>query len=185
MAGRFRCSLFKSVSGNKWGIFDAQNRKEAFVRRLIEITLLVLFVFAMIAMTGYGQTKNPLIGAWKVTEIADPNTPPLTNPQAGLYIFTEKHYSAVRLNGTKPLPPYPSNDVATDADKVAVFNTLYMNTGSYTVSGKVLTTSSMVAKSAFAMAPGRTNQYEFTVNGNTLTLAQKPAGTVLKLVRLE
>ena len=155
------------------------------MRRLIETTLLGLFVFALIAMTGYGQKKNPLIGAWKVTEIEDPNSPPLTNPQASLYIFTEKHYSAIRLNGTKPLPPYPSNEVATDADKVAVFNMLYMNAGGYAVSGNIVTTSPMVAKSAFAMAPGRTAQYQFTVNGNVLMLAQKPAGAVLKFVRLE
>jgi hypothetical protein len=156
------------------------------VRRLIETTLFLgLCAFALTASTGYGQMKNPLVGAWKVTEIANPKGPPLTNPQAGLYLFTEKHYSAVRLNGEKPLPPYPSNDVATDADKVAVFNMLYMNTGGYTVSGNMLTLSPMVAKSAFAMAPGRTLQYEFAMNGTMLTLVQKPAGPVLKFIRVE
>ena len=60
-----------------------------------------------------------------------------------------------------------------------------MNTGAYTVSGNLLTASPMVAKSAFAMAPGRTLQYEFTVNGNLLTLVQKPEGPVLKFIRLE
>ena len=155
------------------------------MRRLIESSALGLLAFTLIATTSYGQAKNQLMGAWKVTEIANPNSPPITNPQPGLYIFTEKHYSAVRLNGTKPLPAYPSNEEATDADKVAVFNTLYLNTGSYSVKGNVLTTSPMVAKSAFAMAPGRTAEYEFTVKGNTLTLAQKPAGPVVKFVRLE
>ena len=146
---------------------------------------LALCVLALTATTVYGQTKNPLMGAWKVTEIANPDSPPLTNPQAGLYLFTEKHYSAVRLNGAKPLPAYPSNDVATDADKVAVFNMLYMNTGSYTVSGNTLTLSPSVAKSAFAMQPGRTIEYEFTMKGDTLTLVQKPKGPGLKFVRVE
>ena len=156
------------------------------MRRLIETTLFLgLCVLALTATTVYGQTKNPLVGAWKVTEIANPKGPPLTNPQAGLYLFTEKHYSAVRLNGEKPLPSYPSNDVATDADKVAVFNILYMNTGGYTVSGNMLTISPMVAKSAFAMAPGRTLQYEFAMNGTMLTLVQKPTGPVLKFIRVE
>jgi hypothetical protein len=156
------------------------------VRRLIETTLFpVLCVFALTATTVHGQMKNPLVGAWKVTEIANPGNPPLANPQAGLYLFTEKHYSAVRLNGTRPLPYYPSNDVATDADKVAVFNTLYMNTGAYTVSGNKLTLSPLVAKSAFAMAPGRTLQYEFTVTGDVLTLIQKPKGPGLKFIRVE
>ena len=62
---------------------------------------------------------------------------------------------------------------------------MYMNTGSYTVSGNQLTLSPMVAKSAFAMVPGRTLQYEFTITGNTLTLVQKPAGPGLKFTRLE
>jgi hypothetical protein len=156
------------------------------MRRLIDTTLFLgLYALALASTAVHAQTKNPLMGAWKVTEIANPNSPPLTNPQAGLYIFTEKHYSAVRLNGTKPLPNYPSNDVATDAEKVAVFNTLYMNTGSYTVSGNMLTMSPMVAKSAFAMAPGRTLQYEFSISGNTLTFTQKPSGPGLKFTRLE
>ena len=152
------------------------------MRRLLAITVCVL---VLTATTVHGQTKNPLMGAWKVTEIANPDRPPLTDPQAGLYLFTEKHYSAVRLNGTRPLPSYPSNDKATDADKVAVFDMLYLNTGGYTVSGNNLTLSPMVAKSAFAMAPGRTLQYEFTVKGNVLMLTQKPAGPGLKFVRVE
>ena len=42
-----------------------------------------------------------------------------------------------------------------------------------------------MAKSAFAMAPGRNVQYEFTVKGDTLTLVQKPKGPGLKFVRVE
>ena len=156
------------------------------MRRLLDTALLLgLCVFALIATTVHGQMKNPLMGAWKVTEITNPNSPPITSPQAGLYLFTEKHYSAVRLNGEKPLPSYPSNDKATNAEKVEVFNILYMNTGSYTVSGNKLTLSPMVAESAFAMAPGRTLQYEFTMDGKSLTFVQKPAGPVLKFIRVE
>ena len=107
------------------------------MRRLIGITLLGLFA---VAVTVYGQspaTRNPLVGAWRVTEIDDANRPPITNPQPGLYIFTEQHYSFARINGTGPLPDYPSNDKATDADKVAVFNALYLNTGTYTVTANI------------------------------------------------
>src|SRR3954466_9187401 len=156
------------------------------MHRLIDAMLSVgLCVLALTATTVHGQLKNPLVGAWKVTEIANPNSPPLTNPQPGLYVFTEKHYSAVRLNGTKPLPSYASNDAATDAEKVASFDTIYVNAGGYAVSGNMLTLSPTVAKSAFAVAPGRTIQYEFAVKGDTLTLVQKPNGPGLKFVRLE
>jgi len=154
------------------------------VRRLLELTLLASFIFSLAAMPGYSQSKNPLMGAWKVTEVTNPGQPPLTNPQPGLYVFSEKHYSAVRIQGNRPLPDYPSNDKATDADKVQVFNSLYMNTGAYTVNGNTLITMPQVAKSAFAMAPGRKTEYTFTISGNTLTLMQKDGPTV-KFVRAE
>ncbi len=153
------------------------------MRRLIGITLLVLFA---VAVTIYGQspaTRNPLVGAWRVTEIDDASRPPITNPQPGLYIFTEQHYSFMRINGTGPLPNYPSNDKATDADKVAVFNAIYLNSGTYTVTANMLTTKATVAKSAFVI--GASNQYEFAVNGKALVLTQKPSGAVIKLVRVE
>jgi hypothetical protein len=154
------------------------------MRQLIGITFLGLFACAVIL---YGQSpagRNPLVGAWKVTEIADGNAPAITTPQPSLYVFTENHYSFVRINGTKPLPAYPSNDKATDADKVAVFNSLYLNSGTYTLNANLLATRAMVAKSAFAIG-GSGNQYEFAVNGNALVLTQKPMGPVIKLVRVE
>ena len=147
------------------------------------VALAFLGLFA-IATTAYGQAGNPLVGAWKVTEFAAPNAPPITSPQPGLYIFTATHYSFARIQGTKPLPDYPSNDKATDADKVAVFNALYLNTGTYTVTGGNLATKAMVAKSKFAIG-GAGNQYEFKLTGDNLTLTQKPSGAVIRLVRLE
>ena len=135
------------------------------------MTLLALVVAAT-TLSGQSAPANPLVGAWKVE-----------GAQPGLYIFTRQHYSFARIQGA-PLPDYPSNDKATDADKVAVFNTMYLNTGTYTVTGNTLATRAMVAKSKFAIG-GAGNQYEFAIAGNSLTLTQKPSGAVLKLTRLE
>lgn len=157
--------------------------------RLLKFTFLVIALVGLAALAGtvHGQssaTGSPLVGAWRVTEIADANGAANTSPQPGLYVFTRQHYSFVRINGTRPLPDYPSNDKATDADKVAVFNALYMNTGTYTVTGNRLATRAMVAKSKFAIG-GAGNQYDFAVTGNSLVLTQQPAGAVIKLTRLE
>ena len=92
---------------------------------MLKRTLIVVFAMVTVAVTVSGQsspTGNSLVGAWRVTEFADANAAPITNPQPGLYIFTRQHYSFARVQGTRPLPAYPSNDKATDADKVAVFN---------------------------------------------------------------
>ena len=160
------------------------------MRRLIGITLLGLLA-VVVAVRGQssgqsagqsGAKPNPLVGAWKVTEIDDVNKPPITNPQPGLYVFTEQHYSFLRINGTAPLPAYPSNAKATDADKVAVFDMIFVNSGTYTVTGNMLATKVLVAKSAFVL--GSNAQYEFAVNGKELVLTQK-SGAVLKLERVE
>jgi hypothetical protein len=148
------------------------------------MTILALSAAAVSVSGQSSSTGSPLVGAWRVTETADASGATITNPQPGLYIFAKQHYSFTRIQGTKPLPDYPSNDKATDAQKVAVFNALYLNTGTYTVTGKMLATKAAVAKSAFAIG-GNGNQYEFAVTGNTLVLTQKPAGAVIKLVRLE
>ena len=65
-----------------------------------------------------------------------------------------------------------------------MFNSLYLNSGSYTVTANRLATKATVAKSAFAIG-GPGNQYEFTVTGNTLVLTQRPSGAVIKLARVE
>ena len=135
------------------------------------MTVLALIVAAT-AVSGQSAPANPLVGAWKID-----------SAQPGLYLFTKSHYSFSRIQG-EPLPEYPSNDKATDAQKVAVFNTLYLNSGTYTVTGNMLATKAMMAKSKFAIG-GAGNQYEFTITGNALTLTQKPSGAVLKLTRLE
>lgn len=154
------------------------------MRNVVLITLLALSAVVVTVSGQASATGNPLVGAWRVTEFADVNGPPITSPQPGLYIFAKQHYSFVRIQGTRPLPEYPSNDKATDADKVAVFNALYLNSGTYTVTGNRLATKAAVAKSAFAIG-GNGNQYDFSVTGNTLVLTQRPSGAVMKLVRLE
>src|SRR5437762_9605263 len=85
------------------------------------VMTLLAFVVAAATVSGQSAATNPLMGAWKVD-----------GAQPGLYIFAKQHYSFSRVQG-EPLPDYPSNDKATDAQKVAVFNTLYLNSGTYTV----------------------------------------------------
>jgi len=169
----------------------ARLAKEMSMRNVSRLPMLGFLVIALLGLavagTVYGQssaTGTPLMGAWRVTEMADANGSPITSTQPSLYVFTKQHYSFVRMNGVKPMPEYPSNDKATDADKVAVFNMLYMNSGTYTVTGNKLATKALVAKSKFAIG-GAGNQYDFAATGNSLVLTQRPSGAVIKLVRLE
>src|SRR5689334_21129927 len=122
------------------------------------LMMLLALVVATSTISGQSAATNPLVGAWKVE-----------SAQPGLYIFTKQHYSFARIQGDKPLPVYPSNGNATAADKTNVFNALYLNTGTYMVTGNKLATRVMVAKSKFAIS-GAGNQRQFPLSGNSFTL---------------
>ena len=152
------------------------------------------FAFLAIGLAAtfsFSQTKKAaagsLVGAWKVVEITSPNGEKNTNPQPGLYIFTQKHYSIMLVTGTKPRPKYEAANKATDADKIATFDAFTANSGTYTISGNVLKTRPLVAKNEFVMS-GPEQESEVKIDGNTLLLTAKggPApGGVTKLMRVE
>jgi hypothetical protein len=152
--------------------------------RLAAVAALASLVLTTAVHAQSTAAPHPLVGAWRVAEIAEANRPPVTAPQPGLYIFTREHYSFMRINGAQPLPAYPSNDKATDAEKVAVFNALFLQSGTYTLKDNVLATKALVAKSAYVMAAAG-NQFDIAITGDTLVLTQKPNGSTLKLVRVE
>jgi hypothetical protein len=136
------------------------------------MTLLALVVAAA-TVSGQAPAGNPLVGAWNVD-----------GAEAGLYVFTKAHYSFVRVQAGRSLPDYPSNDKATQADKAAVFDAIYVNAGTYTVTGTTLTTKVTMAKSKYVIGSGP-NQFDFAIAGDVLTLTPKAGGAALKLTRAE
>ena len=106
-----------------------------------------------VAVTVTGQssvTGNSFVGAWRVTEIADAKGG--RSPIRGQVCTSSRHtYSFARINGAEPLPVYPSNNKATDADKFTVFNALFLNSGTYAVTGNRIGHESNGRQSTFAI----------------------------------
>jgi hypothetical protein len=143
------------------------------------------------------QGAPSIQGAWRVTEVTVTGANAATNksPQPALYLFTKQHYSIVVVNGTSPrknLGPAADPEKLTDAEKLARFEAydpFVANSGTYEVSGGILTTHPLVAKNPGTM--GTTQAREFRIDGTTLTLIQKSAPgpaasqTTTKLTRIE
>jgi len=163
-----------------------------------KIALAVAFLVAGASAVVLGQATPSLQGAWRVTEIVVTGANAVTNtsPQPSLYIFTKQHYSIMTVNGTAPRKDFGTpKDPAklTDAEKNAryeAWDVLTANSGTYQVSGNVLTTRPLVAKNPAVMT-GPAATREFRIQGNTLTLTQKSAAgqpvseTRVTLTRLE
>ena len=116
---------------------------------------------------------NPLEGAWRETEIVvtgrDAST--IQNPQPSLYVFTPTHYAMMGTLGDRPRALFKSLD-PTNEEKMAAFDSFWGNSGTYEVTGDVLTTRPVVARMPNFMADGF-ERYQFRIDGNTLMLTSK------------
>lgn len=157
----------------------------------------VLLTFVLVPSTLSAQSKSPIAGAWRVAEVTSTGSNSWTNsrPQPGLYLFTAKHYSIVRVLSDDPRPDEPEDsEKATAAALRAAWGPLQAQSGTYEVVGGTLNLLPVITKRPQAMKAGtRPAVYTFSVQGNTLTLEQQSTaeGTparnrqILKLTRME
>jgi len=139
-------------------------------RILKSLTLLVLCTTVVSAQS---STKKTIEGAWKVTEIVvtGANASNVANPQPGLIIFTQKHYSVMWVPGNQPRSLFKGED-PTDQEKIAAYNSFVANSGTYEVVGATLTLHPMVSRSPNFMAGG-VSKNQLRIEGTTLWLTQK------------
>ena len=113
------------------------------------VSVLAVLVVLFVA-PAYGGQASPegasaadaLVGAWSVETSTSENGEPFGDPaQPGLFIFTKGgHYSAIFSIGTGPRPRAAAHFNATDEEKVAQYDTIIVNSGTYEVSGTTITT---------------------------------------------
>ena len=121
------------------------------------------------------HAESPLEGAWSVANITvtGPNSAASTTVQPSLFLFREKHYSMMRVTGNQPRT-LAATDSATDAEKLAAYNSFIANTGTYEVADSTLTIHPVVARSPNYMSGG-SDKYHFRVSGDTLWLTNTGA----------
>jgi hypothetical protein len=164
------------------------------------MSLRALTVAALLAVPSVGgaQDASPLLGVWKVQEIAvtGPRPSTISNPQPGYWVFTPGYYSIVMINSSTPRPRFEGSsepESPTPAEKAARYDQwslLAAQAGSYKRQGTTITARPLVAKNEVVMSgPERT--LDFQLDGNTLSMtlrpapAQPPVEIRWKLVRVE
>ena len=163
------------------------------IKSAVTVTLLVVAG----SVLARAQGAPSLQGAWRVTDVVvtGANAETNKNPQPGLYLFTQKHYSVVTDNATAPRKQFGAAREPgrlTDADKIAryeAWDKFSANSGTYEVSGNTVTAHPLVAKNPAVMGPAVTR--EFRIEGNTLTVIRKSdpgqpvSVTTTRLTRVE
>jgi hypothetical protein len=154
--------------------------------------------FLLSASGAFTQTKSPVEGVWKVTEVVMPpeKGTTITDPQPGLMIFTRGFYSTVIVMAEQPragAAPAKDPQNLTDAEKIARYEEwkpFGASAGAYEIKGSTLTRRVLVAKNAHVMTRGAPTIWEFKQEGpNTLWLIPTADLAVteprIKLTRLE
>jgi hypothetical protein len=133
-------------------------------------SLLILLAAVGCAQT-LVQTPGPLEGAWLVDEIRmiGPEGESVNpSPQPGLYIFSGRHYSMVWMPWSEPRGDFARKWYPTDAEKIASFDAVIVNSGTFELDGSTLTTIPIVAKTPEFM--GGIAVYECRFEGDALWL---------------
>ena len=170
---------------------------------------LVFPLFLLSSSAASAQTKSPVEGVWKVTEVvvqqghendwlsgetSAEKTTTITTPEPGLIIFTKNHYSQLIVRGNKPraaVPPPKDRRNLTDAEKLALFEqwrVVIANAGTYEVKGSTLIIRGIVAKNVASTTRETPVEVTFTLEGpDTLWLSSTtvPTEARTKLTRVE
>lgn len=152
----------------------------------------VVMLLAVVSLTACAAESQPqppsLVGAWRIVEVTTPDGQVNGAPQPSLYIFTPRHYSMLRLNGTEPRPlmsDTATRYTITDAEMRTIVNPFIGNAGTYEVQGPILIASPIVSFWPNFMSGGA-DTTEMVLTGDTLRLTQRSgsaASTRWSLVR--
>jgi hypothetical protein len=111
------------------------------------IQLLLLAAISVLAYQAASQSgRNPLTGAWIIVETTITDSGEATvngEPQPGLYIFTDRHFSTMLVPGTDR-PPFSAG--RTDAERLAAYDNFVADAGTYELQGNMLMTGNIIAK---------------------------------------
>jgi hypothetical protein len=118
------------------------------------------------------QGSPELAGGWIVTSWTSPDGEVNSQPERGLFIFTQSgHYSIMHVNA----PRAELSQSSTDADRLAAFEPFTANSGRYQVAGNVITYEAYVAKNPGYMADFMTEE------GNAVTMTYSIDDGILTL----
>jgi hypothetical protein len=137
-----------------------------------------VFTVAALLASLSAQSRPSIQGAWRLVEIIGGAAGVASSsPQPSLYLFTDRHYSILRVISPEPRPRFADPAKVTEAEALAVWGPLQAQSGTYEIASGNLNLLPSVAKNPDVMRPGRKpDVYSFSLQGDTLTLVQKSDG---------
>lgn len=161
---------------------------------LKRIGMIFLFSLTVVGLV-HAQPKLTIEGAWVITETSATGQYAFNQKatQPSLYIFTKKHYSIMKINGTEPRPEisYANNANLDEIRKVYVEGYI-ANSGTYEIKDGRITFRPTIAKNPTSMKKDSFSISAIKVEGDILILTTEsgdkgpaPMAVTTKLKRVE
>lgn len=136
--------------------------------------VVILVGLSLVAQQGSTTSAPTLKGVWRNTQVTFTGQNPRTiAAQPGLFVFTDRHFSIVRVNNDTARPALPPADKATDKEVAAAMRAFTAFAGTYEVNRDELRTTSTVDLVPNNMRPGFFRTFTYTIDGKRLQLVQK------------
>ena len=119
------------------------------------------------------EPSSPIDGAWVVSSLQSPEGESIEPAGPSQFIFSDGRYSAIYTVDVVERPRSAATFAPTDEEKVAQYNTLIVNSGTFEIDSNRVIMRPMVAKSPEFI--GGRSIWEYSINGSTLT------GTIIEL----
>ncbi len=168
-------------------------RQIPWLRVFVEGVVIVGSILLAFGLEGCGPSPNEqLVGAWLITEttVTTPDsTSTNSSPQPGLYIFTDRHFSNMLIQGSERRALL--SDTRSAEERLAAYDVFIADAGSYEFTDSLLTMHNIIAKVPNVMTgtgPGITYRYHLYSDTLELTFERgwaPPGGQLMyRLVRL-
>jgi len=193
-----KLQIFNRVVHKNFDKEDPVNKKLMLAVAAVAVAGLMALVGAPLLSQSKAASQETIQGVWRITEVTTTGKDAATNknPQPGLYIFTARHYSIARVNGTTARATLPAADYpkATAAQLLAAWGPsgFAAQSGTYELAGGKLTTRAIVSRGTGPMAPGAFSTSSYKLDGKTLTITPErnqngptENPTTSKLTRIE
>ncbi len=112
-----------------------------------------------------------LVGSWEMLEVhwkTKDTVYSISKAQYGLFIFEKNRYSIMWTPIRKVRTPFVSLSKPTDEEKIAGFDSVVFNGGTYTMTDSTITTTAMIAK--VAGFEGGKQFFKYKIEGDLLRL---------------
>ena len=119
------------------------------LRSVLLASIFATFLFSNCNSPKSNGLSNKLEGVWTVVEIIfeyKDSTQIISNPQPGIWIFSEEYYSATWTLSAEERKPYQQAFNPTSDEIIAAYSSIVVNTGTYELTDTTLTTYPVVSR---------------------------------------